>query len=249
MKKTIACLMLIVCLFACSLRVCAMGINSYEITMLKNDMSGENYQLYISGASGHYDAGTDSVTVYFTNTSDHEFSVQMTVGWEPSTVKTKINSGHLTVQPEVTAAFTLEGLSEIPEKANDELGYVPGRFLGANSVIRFQIEGVKENDTFVLSGINGYNVMRDSSFSEMEPEAVKELPLQTQYVTNARKVISVQPSGEEKDYSITAETPKMETVNKFFKFIACSAVLCAGGLIIYIVTSLMKKRRKLHEGT
>ena len=248
MKKTVACLILLICLLTCSLRVCAMGINSYEFTMLKNDMNGENYQVYISGASGQYDAGTDSVTLYFTNTSDHEFSVQMTVGWEPSTVKTKIDSGYLTVQPEVTAAFTLEGLSEIPEKSNDELGYVPGRFLGANSVIRFQIEGVKENDTFVVSGINGYKVVRDSAFSVMEPEAVKELPLQTQYVTNARKVISVQPSGEEKDYSITAETPKMENVNKFFKFIACSAVLCAGGLIIYIVTSLMKWRRQ-HERT
>ena len=243
MKKIIA-FVFIIMLVLSSVSVSALGTESLKCTVFKEDLSGDSYQLYFSNCRGHYSSG--AVTVYVTNTSKHSAKFQVTVGWQGSKVQTMVESGYVELKPGVTGRFVLENLSEYPEKANDDLGYVPNSKLGENSVVRVMARGLEENDTFVVTGIDSYSMVRDSGFSDITPNAVMKQPLVPQYVSESKLVIKdeeKEDKGDGSEYLYTMVQPDTESVNKFIIATVASAVLCLGGIAIYTVSFIIRRNK------
>lgn len=227
-------------------RIFALGTGAYSCTVLAEDMSETSYQLYLSGCSGHYDAAQDSVTLYITNTGSEERSFQLTIGYSGDKVQTTVESGFVVLQPQATGKFQLKELSQYPEKANDELGYVPNSHLGGNSVVRIQMSKAQEGDSFMITGIDGYSTARDSGFSELSSRALVPCAFDADAVLNARLVIKDEGSGEiaQEEFGISARQPSLKTVDTFVIFVVCSAIVCAGGLGIYLFTYISKRRKR-----
>ncbi len=215
---------------------------SFLCTVNEADLSGKNYQIYFSNCRGHYE--NDAVTIYVTNTTDREIDFQVTIGFSGSKENpTTVESGYVTLQPYVTGKFVLDNLFNVPERANDELGYIPNSHLSADSVVRVQARGIEPGDTFLVCGFSRYGYARDTGFSSLEPNAIKTVPTTYGYINDAKLVIKKEV--EEKEVTeITLEQPDTETVNKFITFTVASAIVCAGGLIIYTVTFIIKRRQK-----
>lgn len=215
---------------------------SFLCTVYETDSSGENYQIYFSNCRGHYE--NDAVTIYVTNTTDREIDFQVTIGFSGSKENpTSVESGYVTLKPYVTGKFVLENLFNVPEKANNDLGYIPNSHLSANSVVRVQARGIKEGDTFLVCGFSRFWGAWDTNFSGLEPNAIITVPTTYGYINDAKLVVKKEVK-EKAVTEITLEQPDTETVNKFITFTVASAIVCAGGLIIYTVTFIIKRRQK-----
>ena len=227
-------------------RIFALGTGAYSCTVLAEDMSETSYQLYLSGCSGHYDAAGDSITLYITNTCSEERSFQLTVGSSGDQVQTTVESGFVVLPPQTTGKFQLTELSQYPEKANDALGYVPDSHLGGNSVVRIQMSKAQEGDSFIITGLDSYSIARDSGFSELSPQALAPCTFDADAVLNARLVIKDEGSEEimQEEFGISAVQPSLKTVDTFVIFVVCSAIVCAGGLVIYLFTYISKRRKQ-----
>ncbi len=213
---------------------------SYQCTVFESDISGTNYQLYLMGCWGHFN--DDSVTVYLTNTSKKAIEFQVCVGYSGSEEHpTSVESGFVELEPGVTGKFVLENLSNYPEKANTDLGYVPNSRLGRGSVVRIQARNIQVGDTFLICGIPTYGRARDTSFKEIEPNAIMASRTNYGYINDARLVIKKEV--EEKEVvEYTLVQPDSETVDNFLIFVVASAIICVGGIIIYVYTFITKRR-------
>ena len=244
MKKFIAILTLLI-LGVIPLTVSAgVSEHSYLCTVKEEDLSGESYQLYFSGCTGHYDNDNDAVTVYITNTSEKAISFQLCIGYSGSKERpTTVESGYVKLEPGQTGMFFLENLRNTPEKANDELGYIPGSQLGRNSVVRVMAKGISEGDTFIVCGISSYHSIRDTGFSDVEPDTIRQVATNFGYIEDAKRVIKKEVE-EKEPTEFTLPQPPTELVNKFITFTVASAIVCAGGIIIYTVVCVIKRREK-----
>ncbi len=244
MKKIFA-LFLIFAMLTVGISVNAVSETSYRCTLLAGDISGENYQIYFSNCRGHY--SNDTVTVYITNTSKREALFQVTVGFQGGEVQTTAESGYVKLDKGVTGKFVLTDISQYPEKANTTLGYVPGSALSESSVVRVQVKGLKAGDTFLVSGIDGFSRARDTSFQEIEANAIMSIPTDYAYINDARLVIKKETekkedTGDFNGYTLTQ--PDSEAVDGFLKFVVISAVICVGGIIVYTFIFITKRREK-----
>jgi len=243
MKKIFAILMIFICLSVTASAVIAS--DSYFVTVDEADLSGSNYQIYFQRCLGHYDYEKDAATIYVTNTSDEKIDFQVTIGFSGSSEHpTSVESGYVTLEPHVTGKFVLEDLYELPEKANNDLGYVPNSHLGEGSVVRVQARKIKAGDTFIVCGFNAFGAMRDSNYSNIEANAVMLKPTIYEYINEARLVIK-KPVEEEKEVTeYTLTQPATDDVNNFITFTVVSFIVCIGGLIIYTVVFVIKRREK-----
>ena len=228
-----------------SLPVSAQAQNAYLITLRQEDMNGSNYQLYMTRCSGHYDADKDTVTLYIRNVSDKEADFEVCIGWDGKNPITFVQSGAVTLKPGQMGKFVLTGLYDVPEKANDDLGYVPDSHLSGSSVIRICISNAKEGMSFLLAGVDSYGYLRNSGFTEPNPGFIRGVGRQS--VDDALLVITDEEEKTGKDMKITLEVPETEKVQTFLTFAVSSAVLCAGGLILFIIRYFI--REKKHDGT
>ncbi len=218
---------------------------SYKCTLLEGDISGENYQIYFSNCKGHY--ANDEVTVYVTNTSKSKALFQVTVGFQGGKVQTTAESGYVELDTGVTGKFVLTDISQYPEKANTDLEYVPGSALGESSVVRVQVKGLKAGDTFIVSGIERFAQARDTSFQAIEANAIMNVLTDYTYINDARLVIKKETEEKDEDREPTEYTltqPDSETVDKFLTFVVTSAIVCVGGIILYTVSFITKRREK-----
>ena len=238
MKKIIAVLMI---LFIISVTAfAAVPEESYKCTVNKADLAGENYQLYFTGCVGHY--SNDAVTIYITNTSKREIEFQVTIGYSGNSENpTSVESGYVKLPVGVTGEFFLENLRNTPERANNDLGYVPNSHLSERSVVRIQARGIKEGDTFVVCGFRYQGSVRDTNFSELEAGSI--IPVVTSYadINDAKRVIKKEVE-EKETTEFTLFQPPTEAVNGLITFTVSSLIVCVGGLIIYTVVFVMKRR-------
>ncbi len=238
MKKIIAILMIIFTLSVTA--YAAVPEESYKCTVNKADLSGENYQIYFTGCMGHYE--NDAITIYVTNTSKREIEFQVTIGYSGSNeTPTTVESGYVKLPVGVTGKFVLENLMNTPEKANNDLGYVPNSHLSEKSVVRVQARGMEEGDTFIVCGFRHYGVVRDTTFSNLEAGSV--IPVATSYVYINEAKLVIKEEVEEKEVTkYTLYQPPIEVVNGFITLTVSSAIICIGGLIIYTVVFIKKRR-------
>ena len=240
MKKIFAIIMVFIIVL--SVNVLALGEYSYNCKVTERDMSGAKFRIYFINCRGHY--YNDTVTVYVTNTSKDPINVQVSVGYGGGEVQTSVESGYVELESEVTGRFVLEHLSAYPEKANDDLGYVPGSALGENSVVIVELQNAKKGDTFVVSGIDQYGSARNTSHANFnDGSAIQRYPFIAAYVNESKLVVKdKEKSKAETTYEYTLEQPDNETVIKFLIIVTSSAVLCVGGLAIYIFSYVRKRR-------
>ncbi len=243
MKKVIT-IFLIVFMMCSMISVqAAVPEESYQCTVFESDLSGTNYQIFLSGCWGHfYD---DSVTVYLTNTSKKAISFQVSVGYSGSEERpTSVDSGYVELEPGVTGKFVLANLSSFPEKANNDLGYVPNSKLSRSSVVRIQARNISAGDTFNISGIPVFAYARDTSFKELEPNSLMNAFTDYNAINEAKLVIKKETEEDDSsELKYTLVQPDVETVNKFIIFVVSSAIVCAGGIIIYTYTFITKRRK------
>ncbi len=243
MKKLLTFLLVFIMLI--SVHTLAIGEYSYLCKVTEKDMSGTNFSIYFMNCRGHF--SNDTVTLYITNTSNDTITVQASVGYGGGKVQTSIESGFVELEPEQTGRFVLENLSKYPEKANDDLGYVPGSHLSENSVVLLKLQNVKAGDTFVVTGIDGFKGLRNTTFSDFnDASAVQRFPFVAKYVNESKLVIKdkeVEPD-EKKSYEYTLEQPDNESVTSFITFVAVSAVVCLGGIVIYTISFIRKRSEK-----
>lgn len=242
MKKFLAAAIAVITVMCCAINAAAIAPAAYSVTVTNEDSSGNAYILYIVNPSGHYDSQTDTATVYITNTSSHDIGFEMSVGWAGSTVKTDITTGNVKVSGGVTARFSVSGLKDIPEKANDDLGYVPDSHLSEGSVVRIRLTGFQAGDTFTVSGIN-IGSTRNTSFKETN--AAESVVFDAKSIENAKNVIAdeeEEPKTTE-EFGIVLTQPSNETVTKFITIVAVSAGLFVGGAAIYICSMIIRRRK------
>lgn len=242
MKKFLAAAIAVITVMCCVINAAAIVPAAYSVTVTNEDSSGNAYILYIVNPSGHYDSQTDTATVYITNTSGHDIGFEMSVGWAGSTVKTDITTGKVKVSDGVTARFSVSGLKGIPEKANDDLGYVPDSHLSEGSVVRISLTGFQAGDTFTVSGIN-IGSTRNTSFKETN--AAESVVFDAKSIENAKNVIAdeeEEPKPTE-EFGIVLTQPSNETVTKFIIIVAASAGLFVGGAAIYICSMIIRRRK------
>lgn len=243
MKKVLLCLIVLTVLLL-SFPVSAHSENAYLITMREEDMKGSKYQLFMMNCSGHYDADTDSAALYIGNLSNKKADFEICIGWEGNNPITFVRSGAVTLEPGQMGKFVLTGLYAVPEKANDELGYVPGSHLSGNSVIRICVSNAEEGMSFLLAGLNAYGYFRNTYF--VEPKTGFIRPAGLQNVDGARLVIADEDTAKANE-KITLGIPETGKVQMFLNFTVLSAVLCAGGLILFTVRYFVKEKK--HDGT
>ncbi len=221
--------------------VFASAEKTYSFTVGKEDLSGNNFQIFLINCSGHYSAENDSVSLYVTNTSSAKATFQLHVGYSGSADKpTSIDGAPREIAPGKSVEFIVTGLKKALEKANDELGYVPGKTLSANSVVRISAVGLGEGDTFEVTGIS-IGAARNTYYKETNN--YKETTY-NKAITSSAEIVdqsSVTPTPEVFGYTMTQ--PSMEFVNGFITFIGVSAVLCIGGIAIYTVSAIIKRRK------
>lgn len=241
MKKIIVYFLIISLLL--SVNTFAIGKASFKCTIYKSDMSGDYFRIYFIRCKGHY--SNDTVNIYVTNTSEDVMKFQVTVGYGGANVQTSIESGYVEIPPEVTGRFELTELSRYPEKANTDLGYVQGSKLNANSVIQIQVQGCKEGATFVVSGIDSYDSIRNTKHTDFKnADAVQQQTFVPSYITNSRLVIKEEKKyEEEKSYEYTLEQPDNDTVKTFFDITVVSGAVCLGAIGIYTVCHFIKRRK------
>lgn len=244
MKKFLAAAIAVILVACCTIGAVAIAPVAYSITVTKEESSGNTHILYILNPSGHYDSQNDSATLYITNTSGHGIKFEMFVGYAGSTVKTDIATGAVKVPSGVTARFSVSGLKGIPEKANDDLGYVPGSHLSEGSVVRIFASGVEEGDTFTVSGI-GIGGARNTFFKETS--AVQGIDFDVNKIKDAKNVIAEEPDNAEtvqaEPFGIVLKQPSGKAVNSFITAVAVSAGLFIGGAAIYICSMIIRRRK------
>lgn len=244
MKKFLAAAIAVITVMCCVINAAAIAPAAYSVTVTKEESSGNTYILYILSPSGHYDSQTDSATLYITNTSGHGIKFEMFVGYAGSAVKTDIASGAVKVPSGVTARFSVSGLKDIPEKANDDLGYVPDSHLSEGSVVRISASGVEEGDTFTVSGIN-IGGARNTFFKETS--AAQSIDFDVNKIKDAKNVIAGENDNAEpvqtEQFGIVLKQPSNETVTKFITIVAVSAGLFVGGAAIYICSMIIRRRK------
>lgn len=242
MKKILAAAIAVITVICCTINAAAIVPTAYSVTVTNEDSSGNTYILYIINPSGHYDSQTDTATVYITNTSGHDIRFEMFVGWAGNTVKTDIGTGSVKVSGGETARFSVSGLKDVREKANDDLGYVPDSHLSEGSVVRIRLSGVSEGDTFTVSGIN-IGSAKNTSFKDMN--AIQSVSFDAEKIENAKNVIAdeeEEPKSTE-EFGIVLTQPSNETVTKFITIVAVSAGLFVGGAAIYICSMIIRRRK------
>lgn len=245
MKKIFFAVLTVVFAICHTLNVSAVAPNSYSVTVTKNDSSGSTYILYILSPSGHYDSQTDTATVYITNTSGHEIRFEMFVGYAGNKVKTDLGTGEVKIPGGVTACFSVSGLKDIPEKANDDLGYVPYSHLKEGSAVRICAKGIEEGDTFTVSGIVIGDV-RNTYFDAIGTDAVESTFFDADLIENAKTVIPDENDGStetNEPFGIVLEQPSNESVTTFITIVAVSAGLFIGGAAIYICSMIIRRRK------
>ncbi len=245
MKKTL-CAILCLFMLICSVSVSAAGTGALLCTLHKEDMSGNAYMLFLMGCTGHYNAENDTVTLYITNMSAKDAEFQVHVGYSGDAGKkvTSIASGFVKLGAGVTAKFELSGLYDVPEKANDELGYVPDSHLSGKSVLRIQTQGLEDGDSFKISGIDSYSGARNTYYKEFATSSIIQTNSDLSELAEAKKVIIDEQAEDDKPFGWTLKQPSDEFIDGFTVFIAVSAILCAGGVVIYSVSIILKRRHQ-----
>lgn len=244
MKKLVAMLLTILMIISIVsiTAYAAIPEQSFQCTVVEADLSGENYQIYFMGCRGHYENGV--VTLYITNTSNKDIDFQVAIGYSNSDKEhpTTVESGYVTLKPGITGKFVLENLAKTPEKSNDELGYIPNSQLSENSVVRVQARGIKAGDTFIVCGFNRYYNLRDTNYAALEVGSVTAVPTSYLYINDAKLVIKKEVKEKESN-EYTLMQPPTEVVNALITFTVSSAIVCVGGLIIYTVVFIIKRRQ------
>ncbi len=241
MKKLLVSILIISLLL--SVNTFAVTQSSYKCTIYKNDMSGENFKIYLMRCEGHY--SNDTVTVYITNTSKKTMKFQVMVGYGGANVQTTVESGYVEIPPEVTGRFELTELSKYPEKTNDDLGYRPGSKLNGNSVVQISVQGCEAGSTFVITGIARFQNSRNSNYVNFKnADAIQPYVFVPAYVTQSKLVIKKEV--EEKDqvsYEYTLQQPDNDTIKTFFDITIASGATCLVAIGIYTVCHFIKRRK------
>ncbi len=238
--------LLVICLiFALLLSVntFAIGRASLKCTVYEEDLSDSNYRLYLSRCSGHY--LNDTVTVYITNTSDEKMKFQVMIGYSGESVQTTVESGYVEIPPGVTGRFVLNELSKYYEKTNDSLGYNPNRKLGANSVVQIMVQNAFVGATFVVSGIDSYQTVRNVHYTGTNANAVIYDKFIPSYVTQSKLVIKKAEAEEGQSYEYTLSQPDNKSVKYFMIASVASASLGAVAIVVYTICHI--KRRNSND--
>lgn len=248
MKKLICAITAIMLLIISSLPVNALTAKTYLFVLKEEDMVGENYELFLLNCHGQYSKESDSVTVYITNYSDREGKFEVLVGYSGSKVKTDISVGSVGIKNGVTAKFVIENISSVPEKANDDLGYVPNSFLDGDSVIRIKVSGLTKGDSFTVSGMSVGRMM-STSFKPLSEGGHYESVFNEEDINEAKSVIpddgeNTVESEKTDKYTNTLEQPTQKEVTFFITLVAIAVAMFAGGAIIYICALILKRRRE-----
>ena len=215
-------------------------------TVKEADLSEDTIEFFFSDCQGHF--SNDKVTVYITNTSKDAANFQVSVGWNGDAVQTSMDSGFVTLEPGITGKFLLENISQFPEKANDDLGYVPGSKLSGSSIIRIKVTGLSPDDTFVITGIESYRKVMGSGLAAIKSSTIVKQFLIPQYISDAKLVIKdeeVVKEVETKEYTMIQ--PDTRSVVGFIILTVSSAILCIGGITIFTY-SYITRRGKENDG-
>lgn len=245
MKKLLCAFTAIMLLVIGELSVNALSPSAYKFILREEDMSGDNYELFLLQCNGHYSKENDSVTVYITNLSDREGKFEVLVGYSGSTVQTDVSVGTVGIKHGVTAMFVIENISSIPEKANDDLGYVPNSSLSGNSVVRIRVSGLTKGDSFIVSGLTASS-MRSTSFTPLSEGGYTVTSYSSELIGNAKRVIPDENDTDSDDtsYTTTLEQPTQKEVMLFITLVGVAVALFIGGIIIYICSAVLKRRRE-----
>lgn len=241
MKKF--CVFFLIIVLLLSINTFALGQSAFKCTILSNDISNDSYRIYFIRCKGHY--SNDTVNIYVTNTSKKAMKFQVTVGYGGADVQTTVESGFVEIPPEVTGRFELTELSRYPEKANTDLGYVPGSKLSESSVIQIHVQDFQEGATFVVSGFDSYESIRNTNYSAFKNQAaVQQQAFIPAYITNAKLVIKEKTEyKDDSSYEYTLSQPDNDTVKIFFDITVASAAACLGAIGVYTVCHLIKRRK------
>ena len=238
MKK----LLVVILIFALLLSVnaFALGKASLKCTVYPDDLSGTNFRLYFIKCTGHY--SRDTVTVYITNTSDKPMKFQVMVGYAGATVQTTVESGYVEIPKGVTGRFELNELSKYHEKTNDELTYDPNVKLSANSVVQIMVQDAYEGATFVVTGIDSFQSVRNTNFALASSNVVVTEKFVPAYVTQSRLVIKRdEPVNEGEAHEYTLSQPDNQSIRYFVKITAGSLSL---GMVATVIYALCHKKRR-----
>ncbi len=223
-----------------SVNTFALGQAALKCTVFSEDLSETNYRLYLGKCTGHY--LRDTVTVYITNTSDEPMKFQVMVGFSGASVQTTVESGYVEIPKGVTGRFELKELSKYPEKTNDELTYNPNSKLGANSVVQIMVQNAYEGATFVISGIDSFQTVRNTNYSTPNPNAVIYTTFVPAYVTQSRLVIKKdEPVEEGKEYEYTLSQPDNQSVKYFVIAIGASLSLGVLATVVYALCHIKRR--------
>lgn len=239
--------LLVICLIfslILSVHTFAIGKASLKCTVFEEDLSGTNYRLYLGKCSGHY--SNDTVTIYITNTSDENMKFQVMIGYSGSSVQTTVESGYVEIPSGVTGRFVLTELSKYYEKTNDTLGYNPKQTLGSNSVVQIMVQNAFKGATFVISGIDSYQSIRNTNYSTPNANAVIYDKFVPSYVTQSKLVIKKVEVENGQTFEYTLLQPDNKSVDIFKNAIIVSAILGAASITIYTICHI--KRRNSNDG-
>lgn len=242
MKRFLAVLLIFALLL--SVNVFAQGTTSYKCTMFAEDLSGTNYRLYLARCTGHY--SNDTVTVYITNTSDKPMKFQVMVGYSGGTVQTTVESGYVEIPKGVTGRFVLTELSKYHEKTNDELTYNPNSTLGKNSVVQIMVQNAFEGATFVITGIDSYQNIRNVNYTAPNPNALVKDMFVPAYITQSKLVIKrEEPIENSEQLEYTLSQPDNQSIKYFVNITVISVSIGIVALVVYGICHI--KRRNSND--
>jgi len=133
-----------------------------------NDIAPDGMvNLYMMNVVGHYDAVTDTATLYVMNTSDKTLTFQLCIGYAwggsgkeiTSAVgeKVKIDSGK-------AAKLTAENVSQYYKKTGSGT-YDETQRLNGSSVVRLNVWGATAEDTFIMAGVSAIGTVKGNGAS------------------------------------------------------------------------------------
>jgi len=124
--------------------------------------------LYLTGVVGHYNAATDTVTLYIMNTSTKSLNFQMCIGWawdKGGDNKSSAIGDKVDVAAGKAVKLTVTGLKNYFEKTATDPFYDATKVLSATSVVRLLITGAAKDDTFVMAGISAIGGIKGNGAS------------------------------------------------------------------------------------
>jgi len=169
------------------------------------DMTSNVVNLYLSGVTGHYDAVTDTATLYIMNTSSKTLTFQMCIGWAWDKTGTNMTSalGNIVDIPAGKAVkLAVVGLKNYYEKTATSPYYDSSKTLSVNSIIRLIIQGASKDDSFVMAGVLSISAIKGIGAS---PDVMSNLA-QIALPAELSNLVNGYASEEDFDFDATTGT-------------------------------------------